>query len=194
MLERFGESDPALAVELVGAALARAGSAGAEGGSAEGPSPVEALALELAGDDRLMEAAAEDGGGLVAELRSLLWNHGVQRLGAGDFHTALAFFTAAAPLLGGGGGTDPKTSDGGAPPAEQPVGPSPAECCRAQALCCLGAGEPDRCGWGGCVGRQRDGKGRAGCCLLRVTCPASTACPPSSPPLTHQGAALPGRR
>ena len=146
MLERFGEGDPALAVELVGAALGRAGGGGdaSSGGGADAqePSPLEALVLELVGDERLMEAVAEEaGGGLLAELRSLLWNHGVRRLGAGAFRPALALFSAVAPLLasGGRGGSDPS-----ALPAEQPAAPSPAECSRAQALCCLGAGEPDR--------------------------------------------------
>lgn len=158
VLERFAE-DPSLAVELVKAALAQAvaatAAAGNSGDSAALPAAVgdgseasaaaaaggssgsgsdasaaaEAVALELVADERLMEGVAEEEG-LQAQLHALLWNHAVSRLHSrGAWDAALAFFTAALPLVPGGGES----------------GPRAAECRRSQALCCMGAGQRDRC-------------------------------------------------
>jgi hypothetical protein len=155
VLERFAE-EPGMVVELVRAALAAAaaGEAGAAGtsGAGEGPaaggSPAEALALELVRDDRLLEAVCEEAS-LRRQLLGLLWNHAVHALtGRQASETALAFFTAALPLLGGSssvGGSIGATqidAEGGS----QTAGPLAVECRRAQALCCLGAGQFDRCG------------------------------------------------
>ena len=151
VLERFAE-EPGMVVELVRAALAAASSAaaGSEAGEAHaaGGSPAEALALELVGDDRLLEAVCEEAP-LRRQLLGLLWNHAVHALtGRQACETALAFFTAALPLLDGssGGGSRGATQMDAEGGGSQAAGPQAAECRRAQALCCLSAGQFDRCG------------------------------------------------
>jgi hypothetical protein len=140
-----------MVVQLVQAALAAAassaaGAAAAGEGQAAGGNPAEALALELVGDDRLLEAVCDEAP-LRRQLLGLLWNHAVQALtGRQASETALAFFTAAVPLLdgggGGGSGATQMNAEGG---GSQAVGPRAMECRRAQALCCLGIGQSDRC-------------------------------------------------
>lgn len=153
MLERFAD-EPAVAVELARAALAAASAgaaaqaapdSGCGGDGAEGrtASSAEALVLELAGDERLLERVCEEPG-LQDELLGLLWNHAVAALHSGQaFDSALAFFSAALPLLESGavtGGTS--QAPGG---SESPAGaPTVAACRRAQALCCLGARQFER--------------------------------------------------
>lgn len=103
----------------------------------------EALVLELAGDERLLERVCEEAG-LRRELLGLLWNHAVAALHSGRAcDPALAFFSAALPLLDDGSsrGGDPQAPGGGDSLAE---GPTAAGCRRAQALCCLGAQRFDR--------------------------------------------------
>ena len=134
-----------MAVELVRAALAQAAAAAAavargpdgaapaaaDGGGVAAAEAAEALALEVAADDRLLESMGEEPA-LRRQLAGLLYNHAVLCLHAGRAGTAaLPFFSAALPLLGGGGGGE---------------GPHPAECHRAQALCAMAAGQHDR--WG----------------------------------------------
>lgn len=156
VMERFAE-EPGLAVDLVQAALEQAvgnSAAGAEAGAAgqaagqaaptasNGASESEVLALDLVADDRLMESVREAEPTLLLQLRGLLWNHAVCLLhGGAAFEAALAFFSAAAPLLEAPGGCTAADGGNGSPEDR----PQLAECCRAQALCCLGAGQPDRC-------------------------------------------------
>lgn len=161
MLERFAD-EPGVAVELARAALksartaaeAQADPGGSGAGSkttadrqagGEGAAAAEALVLELAGDERLLERVCEEAG-LRRELLGLLWNHAVAALhGAQAFDSALAFFSAALPLLEDsrcGATQEPMVRD------SQEEGPTPAACRRAQALCCLGARQFDRCAEG----------------------------------------------
>eukprot|EP00887_Chlorella_sp_A99_P006618 scaffold3.g6618.t1 len=109
-MERFPE-EPGLAVEVVQAALA-AGEAA--------PPAADALALEVAGDERLQEALGEEPA-LRTRLHGLLWNQAVARLGAEAYAPALELLRASAPL---------------APAPEQRLA-----CWRSQALCALGAGQ-----------------------------------------------------
>lgn len=135
-----------MAVELVRSALAQAAGAAASGGSTDGAAPMaedggsdradgpaaaeaaEAVALEVAADDRLLESLGEEPA-LRRQLAGLLYNHALLCLhcGRGD-GAGLAFFSAALPLLGDGEGE----------------GPHPADCRRAQALCAIAAGEHGR--------------------------------------------------
>lgn len=135
-----------MAVELVRSALAQAAGAAASGGSTDGAAPMaedggsdradgpaaaeaaEAVALEVAADDRLLESLGEEPA-LRRQLAGLLYNHALLCLhcGRGD-GAGLAFFSAALPLLGDGEGE----------------GPHPADCRRAQALCAMAAGEHGR--------------------------------------------------
>lgn len=152
VLERFAE-EPGVAVELVRAALAQAATAAgggadsaapmAEDGAADGSGATaaeaaEALALEVAADDRLLESMMGEEPALRRQLASLLYNHAVLCLHAGRGRTAgLSFFSATLPLLGGG------SQGQGEGEGE---GPHPVECHRAQALCAMAASQHDR--WG----------------------------------------------
>ncbi|PRW59549.1 MFS general substrate transporter [Chlorella sorokiniana] len=143
VLERFAE-EPAVAVELVRAALAQAAAAAPSAGGADGAAPMaeddssggvpaaeaaEAVALEVAADDRLLESLGEEPA-LRRQLAALLYNHALLCLHSGRGGSAgLAFFSAALPLLGDGSDED---------------APHPADCRRAQALCALAAGQHDR--------------------------------------------------
>lgn len=149
VLERFAE-EPAVAVELVRAALAQAAAAAsASAGGADGAAPMaddnggsgsmpdaeaaEAVALDVAADDRLIESLGEEPA-LRRQLAGLLYNHALLSLHSGRGGGAgLAFFSAALPLLGDG------DSEG--------EGPHPADCRRAQALCAMAAGQYDRWAW-----------------------------------------------
>ncbi|KAI7839840.1 hypothetical protein COHA_006425 [Chlorella ohadii] len=146
VLERFAE-EPAVAVELVRAALAQAAAAAsASAGGADGAAPMaddnsgstgmadaeaaEAVALDVAADDRLIESLGEEPA-LRRQLAGLLYNHALLSLHSGRGGGAgLAFFSAALQLLGDG------DSEG--------EGPHPADCRRAQALCAMAAGQYDR--------------------------------------------------
>ena len=169
-LERGGLSeDPGLVVQLVEAALLqhqlrqqqrqpqRVGTKGGPGdGLAAGGrpvSPLEALALEVASDDRLLESLAEDeagagagaGAGMEAEaglrrrLLGLLWNHAVAALASKAYQPALAFFSAAVPLLPATAAVVPGRD------TTSPGGPTLLECRRAQALCKMGSGQHEGC-------------------------------------------------
>lgn len=156
VLERFAD-EPGLAVELVRVALvqAEAGTSAGVPGQQDGSdsdagesaaAAAEALALEVVGDDRLLEAVCEEPG-LRRHLTARLWNHALARLhgGPGGCEAALAFFSAALPLLGGGGGGATQAEGEGGKGGEGSL--APAECRRAQALCCAGMGQFDR--WAG---------------------------------------------
>lgn len=145
-----------MVVELVRAALAaaaastagaacRSQAAAGEGQPAGGLSPAEALALELVGDDRLLEAVCEEAP-LRRQLLGLLWNHAVHALtGRQACETALPFFTATLPLLDGAGGSRGATQMGAEGGGSESVGPQAVECRRSQALCCMSTGQYDRC-------------------------------------------------
>ena len=136
-----------MAAELVRAALAQAAAAAASAGGATSAAPMadeggsgsgsggmaaaeaaEAVALEVAADDRLLESLGEEPA-LRHQLAGLLYNHALLCLHGGRAGDAgLAFFSAALPLLGDGEGDEPH----------------PADCRRAQALCAMAAGQHDR--------------------------------------------------
>ncbi|KAL4424385.1 hypothetical protein ABPG75_001686, partial [Micractinium tetrahymenae] len=158
VLERFAD-EPGVAVELARAVLKAAGAAadaqaapgggGGDCGSAvadrkaagEAAAAAEALVLELAGDERLLERVCEEPG-LRHELLGMLWNHAVAALHSGRaFDSALAFFSAALPLLESGSGGATQAPEGG---TSLEASLSAADCRRAQALCCLGARQFDR--------------------------------------------------